>query len=244
MRPIVPKIRVGDVLFGTKNLRNWLQTSSLLSYVQALAGRSSREGKLYIPTKKDRFVVAVNAWETFAVWGLDSDVIILFCNPGPRRHTYQDKQEPAMTPALFAQWFIRTRGRCPDLRSWPNHAYYLWGSLHMNAVSVPGKRLGYTIPSGLDSVFNYHEYNDHPKEVVRERVVDTIGYGLTRRKAKRSPFAGDRRVGPTLNDILAMRRQISDFTANPRVVKKLKEEIGKITIAVPQTVYDMLVNSQ
>jgi len=248
MRPIVPKVRVGDVLLGTKNLRNWLQTASLLSYVQGLAGHSYRTKNLYIPAKKDRFIVAVNAWETFGVWGLDQDqdAIILFCNPGQsRRVAGEDEIEwnPTMTPALFAQWFIRTRGRQPDLLSWPNHAYYLWGSLQMNAISNSHKRLGYSIPAAHDRAFHSHETNDAPKEVVKERVVTAIRYGLTRQKAKRSRPGGSRRVGPTLGEIQSMRRQISNFTANPRVVKTFKEEMNKIQKEIPQNVYEIIVNS-
>ena len=70
MRPVIPKVRVGDILLGTKNLRNWLQTASLLNYVNQLGNQhyaNSTKGSLYLPSKKDRFVVAVNAWETFAV---------------------------------------------------------------------------------------------------------------------------------------------------------------------------------
>ena len=240
MRPIVPKIRVGDVLLGTKNLRNWLQTASLLGYVRGLAGQPPYQSDLYIPAKSDRFVVAVNAWETFGVWGLDQDVVILFCNPSHKQPDY----ESAMTPALFAQWFIHTRGRHPDLLSWPDHAYHLWGSLQMNAISAPAKRLGYAIREAREHAFSYQQHNGAPREVVKERILGTIRHGLTRQRAKRVRVAGDRRIGPTLVDIQMMRKEICGFSINPRVVKRFKEEISKIKVEVPKSVFEMSINNQ
>ena len=252
MHPVIPKVRVGDILLGTKNLRNWLHTASLLSYVNQLADphcRNPKKSSLYLPTKKDRFVVAVNAWETFAVWGLGRDTVVLFCNPvtppsgrspQPRGHSDRDQSEPAMSPALFAQWFIRTQGKRPDLlNTWPNHAYYLWASLQMNGISNPNHRLSYTLAPGIEAPFTTHLHNDSSKGPIREHVEQDIRYGLPRHKQRRRSVIGYRAYGPSLRDISRWRENIREVTSNPRVMKKLKEQV---TVEVPQAVYDLIVN--
>jgi len=248
VRPVIPKVQVGDILLGTKNLRNWLQTASLLSYVNLLANQhyaNSKKGSLYLPSKTDRFVVAVNAWESFAVWGLDQDAIVLFCNAKneshPKyKHGPSNRDAEAMSPALFSQWFVRTRGRRPDLlKTWPDHAYYLWASLQMNVISSPDHALNYMVPPGIDTPFTTHLHNDTPKHKIRELVQQGIQRGLIRGKQRRRPPVGGRAYGPSLQDIPRWREEIRGVTANPRIVKKLKE---KTTIEVPQAVYDLIVN--
>lgn len=257
MGPVIPKVRVGDILLGTKNIRNWLQTASLLGYINQLANDYStpKKGSLYLPSKKDRFVVAVNAWETFAVWGLDRDLVILFCNPtkerlqggrgyavpAPMPRHLDLGDEVAMSPALFSQWFIRTQGKRPDLlKTWPDHAYYLWASLQMNGISNPEHPVSYMIPPGVDTSFITHLHNEHPKSQIRERVQESIQLGLVRSKQRRRKPVGGRAYGPSLRDIPRWRAEISGLTANPRVVKKLKE---KVILEIPQAVYDLVVNS-
>ena len=251
MRPVIPKVRVGDILVGTKNLRNWLQTGSLLNYVSQLASghpQNSKRDSLYIPTKKDRFVVAVNAWETFAVWGLDREAVILFCNPSDaprvplsRRKPRRRDTDQAMSPALFAQWFIRTPGKKPDLiNTWPDHAYHLWAALQMNAISHPEHLLGYSVPPGREASFTIpHLGYDVDRANMREIVRQTIQAGLILRKQRRRSPAGGRTYGPHLEDISRWQEQIRRVTSDPRIRKRFKE---KVTLEVPQAVFDMLVN--
>jgi len=145
VQPVVPKIRVGDVLLGTKNLRNWLQTKSLLAYTQKLqVGMHVDNSALYVPHKKNRFVVSVNAWNTFAACDFENRIVLFFCNP-----THPDTRkelEPRMTPGQFATWFIHTRERRPNLRIWPEWAYHLWASYQMNLTSSKNYHLGFFIP--------------------------------------------------------------------------------------------------
>jgi hypothetical protein len=84
VQPVVPKIRVGDVLRGTRNLRSWIHASMWKTYIDA-----SDRGVLYLPTprsivfnlsKEDDFIVAVNAWNKFAVWHRKQKLLILFLN--------------------------------------------------------------------------------------------------------------------------------------------------------------------
>lgn len=250
MRPVIPKVRVGDILLGTKNLRNWLQTGSLLNYVTQLANNhydNPKKDSLYIPTKQDRFVVAVNAWETFAVWGLDREAVILFCNPSEEKHAIpgyrklgRKSTDQAMNPALFAQWFIRTPGKRPDLiNTWPDHAYHLWAALQMNVISNPETPLSYSISPGIETYFITPRYGDLKKAEMRERVRQTIQAGLILRKQRRRQPAGGRTYGPHLEDIPRWQEQIRGVTANPRIRKRLKE---KVTFEIPQVVLDMLVN--
>ncbi len=249
MRPVIPKVRVGDILLGTKNLRNWLQTRSLLSYVNQLSSNHHQDPKkvsLYLPTKQDRFVVAVNAWETFAVWGLDREAVILFCNPSEEPRAVATRRKPrrkdtvqAMSPALFAQWFIRTPGKRPDLiNTWPDHAYHLWAALQMNVISHPEHPLGYSVPPGHEASFTipYHG-REMDKVNMREIVRQTIRSGLILREERDRWPAGGRTYGPHLKDISRWQEQIQKVTSNPRIRKSLKENV---TLEVPQAVLDML----
>jgi hypothetical protein len=238
VRPVVPKIRVGDVLLGTKNLRSWLQTASLLNYVRQVAdryGEGPGKAKLYLPSKKDRFVVAVNAWETFAVWGLDQKVMLLFCNPKtPKSHSTREmavhplqlrpgRNEPTMNPSLFAQWFIRTRGKYPDLLSWPEYAYYVWGSLQMNAISSSQARLSLGFNGDHSFPMLATIPHDCGRAVIRERIELAIYDGLTRPKARRVRIVvSGYSYGPQVSDLPRMQEEIRKITSNPRIVKKLK----------------------
>lgn len=253
MRPVIPKVRVGDILLGTKNLRNWLQTASLVNYLSTLAShRNPKKGSLHVPTKKDRYVVAVNAWDTFAVWGIERDVVILFCNPvevsaleggipypSPRGRR-KGPAEAVMSPGLFAQWFIRTRGKRPDLlNTWPDYAYYLWASLQMNAISSPRNSINYLLPPPTESPFTAHLHNEHGKGLIRERVEQAIRDGLPRHKQRRRSPSGGRAHGPSLQDIPRWKEKIRGIAANPRVIKKLRENV---TLEVPQEIFNMVVS--
>ncbi len=72
MLPVVPKVRVGDVLYATRNLRNWLQTASLKSAANYAheGGVGGRVAKsiIYTPKRTDKYVVCVNTGRVFAVF--------------------------------------------------------------------------------------------------------------------------------------------------------------------------------
>lgn len=265
MRPVIPKVRVGDILLGTKNLRNWLQTASLLGYITQLADphdQNPKGGSLFIPTKKDRFVVAANSWETFAVWGMDREVMVMFCNPtapaarnsiglpaevrvGIRGTARRDAafglvEDPVMSPALFAQWFIRTRGKNPDLlNAWPDHAYYLWASLQMNGISSSRDSLSYIALPGVDAPFANGRHYEIDRGELRRLVRQIIRSGLPRKKERRRSPSRGRAYGPRLQDIPVWREQIRAVAANPRVMKKLKD---KTTLEVPKAILEMVAH--
>jgi hypothetical protein len=90
--PVVPKVRVGDVLYATRNLRNWLQTASLMYSVKHVRdGGSLRNAKsvIYTPKRGDKYVVCVNAGKVFSVFVVDRDLTLFFVNapqgPDPKR---------------------------------------------------------------------------------------------------------------------------------------------------------------
>lgn len=83
MLPVVPKVRVGDVLYATRNLRNWLQTASLMYSVKHVRdGGSLRNAKsvIYTPKRGDKYVVCVNAGKVFAVFVPDRELTLFFVN--------------------------------------------------------------------------------------------------------------------------------------------------------------------
>lgn len=247
MRPVIPKIRVGDILLGTKNLRSWLQTSSLLKCIsqveQGLLGEP--ESSLCLPSKADQYVVAANAWEAFGVWTLDRDFTLVFSNPGPRRHRSRGHDpEPAMSPGLFAQWFIRTRGRRLDLSTWPNPAYYLWGSLQMNAAGRRYHGLSFApTPDLHGNPLTMSRQTTPPRDDMREITETAIRCGSTRPKAPQRREAQGFAYGPCLRDIPNMQAEIRRIAANPRVVKSFLKKYCEGPLAkLPKEVYNIIVN--
>ena len=138
----MPKIRVGEVLRGTRNLRHWLRTASILRNVESL----HRNGmgfldpgfgkNLYTPQKDDSFIVAANTPFHFCVWSPRQNVSLVFINPSGR---YEKEVTPYMSPALFATWFVRTNEYNLDLTKWPHFAYYIWALVQMNALALPNQ---------------------------------------------------------------------------------------------------------
>lgn len=180
MLPVVPKVRVGDVLYATRNLRNWLQAASLSVSVVHL-GRGTRAGKevIYSPSKKDKYIVCVNVGLVFSVFVLNRDLVLFFVNPAsgegskkvsggndypyPGAPTSSEKPkkgswlERRMSPAIFSTWFVRSSERMPDLRTWPDYAYGTWAALQMNTVSVGGDyKLSVQVPRDPSNLFLSH----------------------------------------------------------------------------------------
>ncbi|KKL80965.1 hypothetical protein LCGC14_1999490 [marine sediment metagenome] len=181
MLPVVPKVRVGDILYATRNLRNWLQTASLMYSVKHIRnGGSARSSKsvIYTPKREDKYVVCVNAGLVFAVFIPGQELVLFFINrtektsgkamqfqalnpitEGGRRDLQKKKgvsreNDDRMSPSLFSTWFVRSNEKMPDLRQWPDHPYAAWASLQMNAISVNGDyRLTVSLPRQYDSIF-------------------------------------------------------------------------------------------
>ncbi len=227
MRPVVPRVRVGEVLLGTKNLRNWLHTSALRVYVRRLKGRPTESLENGLPplAKTDKFVVAVNAWETFGVWNRENEIVLLFVNPPRGRGGFGPVESgaPRMSPDLFARWFIRTKGRQPDLEAWPNYAYHLWAALQMNVYSGgPHRQINYAAMLGVEAPFTLARRNDgNNRAFIREKLEQSIPFGVTRQKTRKRHPSNEVAYGPDLRDLPTMRQEIRNITKNPHMAAKL-----------------------
>lgn len=250
MNPVVPKIRVGDVLHGTKNLRSYLRTCSLVQYFKYMDRRYAKpkdaKSLLYTPHKGDQFVVCVNNHDRFAAWSPNKDVVLLFVNPtGGRlpstgllsRMRAPAESGPYMSPEIFPQWFIRTRGRNPDVKSWPKHAHYLWAALHMNAWRNPetSLQIHYGINKTEDIPFQLHQYfggnaGGVDRSTLQHAVREAVQRGTFRnypgkkqlKMGIRSPQVNV--TGPCLEDLRGLRRQLDELMKNPRLMSKVKGE--------------------
>jgi len=221
--PVVPKVRVGDVLYATRNLRNWLRTASLsVSVTQRDDGVRARKGIIYSPSKKDKYVVCINAGLVFSVFLPDRDMVLFFVNAVPQTRTSKSSSDPhlvfpsleklkkcwrtenRMSPAIFSTWFVRSSERIPDLRTWPDYAYAAWAALQMNASSLDGDyRLCIQIPKGHEHLFLPHMGTQslgnfgsgermRDRPTIRACIQHAIKYGMTRHRHQNSNFRAGR----------------------------------------------------
>lgn len=190
MKPLISKVRPGDILLGTRNLRAYLQTVSLYRILTHNQGPRKRHNgryagpKLYIPSKQDSFVVAANTSECFATWCSNQNVVLLFINPVQsgqlpksieETHSFSnfvaqkgvDNQTTLrMSPNIFSSWFMKTRFKKPDLREWPGYAYHMHACFHLGLVRrAPGFRsesggLSFTVGEDQDNEFMISEWNE------------------------------------------------------------------------------------
>ncbi len=240
MKPVVPKVRVGDVLHGTKNLRNYLRTCSLIRYFKSLelsptrASEKQAKSLLYTPNKQDEFVVAVNSSGRFCVWSTNMDVIMIFKNSEKSSSPHPDAVR--MDPSIFAQWFVRTSGRRPVVRQWPLQAHYLWGALQINAQINPETRLPVAGLGGTpteDVPFCYTAslpIRKVDRATIQHAVMESIAYGSFRNlpRAKKNvpmPYPGAG-TGPNLKSLPALRADLKNLLRNPRLVARAKKESG------------------
>jgi hypothetical protein len=233
MKPVVPKIRVGDVLLGTKNLRSYLRTCSLIRYFQVLDRRSfgpkiEAGSLLYTPHKQDRFVVMANNHGKFAVWSPNKNVVLLFINPQAEYGSLE-----YMNPEIFAQWFLRSSGKSPDVRSWPLHAHYIWGSLHMNAWKNRHTPLKFNVrgAEAEEAPFVNHKSispGSVERQTISEAVRESVMHGVFRNlpdSKKRTPHLfGGGGYGPNLREVAQLRSKLETLMRNPRLVSKAKQE--------------------
>ena len=252
MRPLIPRVRVGDVLKGTKNLRNYLQTAATLDHISSLVpgltGRKARpcHSRGYHPSKEDEFLVTVNARNIFGVWSNNNDVVLLFVNPHkdkPRKRKptvfglepLPSRGRPStvylpnrMDPTIFSKWFIHTPKKYVDLTTWPSAPYYMWMSLHLNMSSAPGKRQPlFCFPPGPSAPFSLYTNGrgwdrDQSIQLIREQVVQ----GVTRSShpSNHLPTEG---FGPRLEETDNMRQKIAELCSNPRIEQQYTKEDSK-----------------
>jgi len=235
MKPVVQKVRVGDVLLGTKNLRSYLRTCSMLRYFRVLDRKYGPKGDpkslLYTPSKQDRFVVTVNNYGRFAVWSPNKNVVLLFVDRDEKYSLGENQQ--VMNADIFAQWFVRTQGRSPVVRDWPAHAHYLWASIHMNAWRNPETQLRCNsghVEHTEDGPFEFADglgVNDIDRHTITHAVREAVTRGVFRNlpnSKKQTPqlFSGGG-FGPRLQDLPGMRANLESMMRNPRLVSKAKQ---------------------
>ena len=234
MKPVVQKVRVGDVLLGTKNLRSYLRTCSMLRYFRVLDRRYGPKGDpkslLYTPSKQDQFIVAVNNHDRFAVWSTNKNVVLLFVN---RAAGGLRGNESMMDSSTFAQWFVRTQGRSPSVKSWPVYAHYLWASIHMNAWRNPETQLRMNSGHAEHTEDGPFEFADGmgadsvDRQTLAHAVRESVTRGVFRNfpnSKKQTPqlFSGGG-YGPRLQDLPGMRSNLQSMMSNPRLISKAKQ---------------------
>ena len=236
MRPVIPRTRPGDILKGTRNLRGYLQTVVTLSHLRDLdymlkcgvrpRNKKSRNvpGKGYRPSKDERFLVVVNAWDRFGVYSLNSDVILLFSNPLTRPSRLALTR---MDPTIFSKWFIRTPEKITALNKWPDPAHYMWVSLHLNTSGIPHDTdtqfhcsEGFVGPFSMNPAKNTDQLPNrgYLRKVVRQWMV---------RGSTRTTFPSHSRLpvegfGPILKDIESMKKEIRALCTNPKMAQLLR----------------------
>jgi len=240
VRPLIPRVRVGDVLKGTRNLRYYLQTASTLRYLQeAKHGHSMKHlsRQIYRPSKNDKFLVTVNAWGLFGVCSLDTEVILLFGNPTTRpknstrslgrpSHIQTKMPEMRMNPTIFPQWFIRTHVKMIDLRDWKDPAYYMRSVLHFNLTNIRQDSVpSYYFQHGQSGVFDSHMNGEGwQRDVLLSMSREWATRGVTRVGAPTGKNTPGNGFGPQLEEIEGMKREIFQLCTNPRIAQRLKAE--------------------
>lgn len=226
MRPLVAKVKVGDVLHGTRNLRNYLRTASILSRVENVAHGVMGHclSSVYTPSKNDEFVVAVNAWGMFGVWCPRDNLVLLWSNP-TKRQVERHGMPGRMSPADFATWFVRTSERKPNLTTWPKFAYNMWAYLHMNAIQA--RNVGYVYGNNRMEPFTAHRSFEQWSERndTQSFVRAAIKRGMTRFKlgGAVSISSGGNGCGPSMSDLETMERSLRDHLSNPRLRRKVED---------------------
>lgn len=233
MKPVVPKVRVGDVLCGTRNLRNYLRTCSLARYLTAVGSgmvRKEQLGRLiHAPSRNDAFVVAANAHGRFCVWSPQGDIVLIFLNTdrdAPNHPRFAD----TMNKKLFAQWFTRTPARWPETRKWPLYAQFLRAGLHFNAIRNQGFHIHFSPPgrasAAWDLPFDFAQRNVSNRldqATIQQAIQEAILTGVFRNAGPRSWWAPTS-AGPTLEALRDFREEVHRLSRHPRIASKLNKD--------------------
>lgn len=240
MHPVIPRVKVGDILKGTRNLRNWLQAADLYRCIRR-GGLRRGQTSLYIPSKDDDFIVAANSWESFAAWSPNRDIMLFFCNP--RDKGGQPQGEIRLNPTNFATWFVHTSGRHPDLKSWPDYAYYMWAVTHMNLCGNPEFSWNIFFSTHYKFPFDYHyNYGEGSREGLgRGEIAFCLGHtitrGYTREKGMRDRKLPASGFGPLLTEIDTMRQDTARRAKRPGAENLFSKELK-----VPKHIYKALMD--
>ena len=228
MRPLIPRVRPGDILKGTRNLRNYLQVASTLTYLNDLSNgaRPSKKDKakdIYRPSKNERFLVTVNAWGVFGTYSLDTEVVLLFSNPLLPHHTGSER----MNPTIFSKWFIRTPYKRTALVEWPYYAYYMRVALHLNMGNARSDNApNYHFHTGVAGPFTMRDvsYAHHSRGSLNEFLRMWATRGATRATATHGRNCPSGGFGPRLEETADLHEQVRTLCSNPRIAERIKKE--------------------
>jgi hypothetical protein len=230
---------VGDVLHGTKNLRRYVRTCSLLRYLKVLdTGRSNKGNRtdlLYTPNKEDKFVVALNRDGDFCVWGTNKHLVLAFMN--------NNGKMKGMSPSIFARWFVRTQDRVPDLKEWPLYARYIWGAGQLGArynvetrLPFHSQQVGRTPLEEIPFQYSLHNPRNTDSATIRHAVEEAVisgrfrgdPEGASRGKGKKRGVSvlSSCPSGPDLSMLPTITREVETLLRNPRLVTAAKREDG------------------
>ena len=227
MQTLVPRIRAGEVLRGTRNLRHWLRTASILYNLENLHRNSLRftdpslAKSLYAPQKDDSFVVAANTPFHFCVWSARQNISLVFINPHGK---YLQETSPSyMSPGLFATWFVRTNEYNLDLSKWPHYAYYMWAVVQMNVSALfdhdytLNLSRHYIHPFLFSQNVNNAEVRNSVAECVKQAArrgrLRAAGLKVWHTRRYGTDYTG---YGPHLRQIQSMQSNIKNYLSNPR----------------------------
>ncbi len=232
MRPVIPRVRVGDVLKGTRNLRHWLQTAATLNYLNHLrhgcgyTGGGEAKECIYTPSKDDEFLVTVNAWGIFSVYSANKEVVLLFINRSKEWHNRMHRPF-FMDPTIFSKWFIRTSRKHPDLETWPLFPYYMRACLHLNMSSTKNTTCApeIHIMDGPEGPFQMHsnQVGGWEKLSLRKLIQSCTPRGITRPGSCRW-IPANIGHGPRMDDLGRMRGEIRRLCSDPRLLQKIKSD--------------------
>lgn len=213
MLPVVPKVRVGDVLFGTRHLRQWIHLSSQHHHIEAIDQGLPEGRKIVSPSKDCPFVVAVNGGRHFMAWSPFENLALLFVNGNkPER----------MRPDLFAHWFIRTPARNPQLKDWPDWAFGMWAYLQAGLCLHKDFRMH--IPTNPYLTFDLHRMitRPYPRASASEAILRVASQGLTRARTS-PPTVWPGSYGPRPEDAAMFQHSIEEMSRSRRVMAFLKK---------------------
>lgn len=228
MQPVIGKVAVGDVLKGTKNLRNYLRARSLQDRIRKVINNPNHKpAKLYTPSKKDNFVVAVNAWDRFGVWCEREEIVLYWCNFSPKQPAPKHYKQPVpeyMSPSIFSKWFVKTNDKRPQVDLWPDYAYAMWTLLNLNAAGTGEFHLdlGNLVIGPFRHKENLVSCFQNPIKIEAKRnLLRAIKTGHTRelelsKKAHHMPRWTGFKGGPRIEDIKDIREEIHDMLSNQR----------------------------
>ncbi|MBD3261298.1 MAG: hypothetical protein GF334_06370 [Candidatus Altiarchaeales archaeon] len=248
MKPVVPKVRVGDILRGTKNLRNYLRLCSLAHYLRTVTEegiprrhREEASRELYSPRKDDEFLVVGNNFDRFCVWESRGEIMLLFQNGRPGGLSAKqlaaagaaaaaaapagaENKEIAMSGSHFAKWFSRTGRMFPDLNQWDKKAFYMWGAIQMNASRNRTVALPVYLHDGVDAIGRIVSPLRLAKSIIdfdKATIRKAIKESLQTGRFRGHPVSF-RRLGPSLEDIPKLEEEVAKLARNPRATQHLK----------------------